>query len=334
MTRLSEHETEALLRDGLSRLATRAPAGNEVRNALARAESTRRRPVALMLAVAAAVMVVAVGAPAVVHGLTSDSPADNASAAMPANGLVLQFRPGWLPDGFTEQYREVGPGSRTQIRRWRQGQVGSAEVTLATFSAQDPDWSGTALKIATLPDQIIVGGRVGMVSDETPTSAVLTWMPNSSQVLQLKLSGVPGARDAGQRIADSVRAGVTPLRSELEFGPLPPGLTQMSSLTEGLSPADGDSGVEASTTARPTVIALRADISPRAPQLQNAADVVVRGRTGHYLPSIKPDDPAVAVQLASGRWLVVSGALTQSELVAVADGVAVDPSPDYSWIGR
>jgi hypothetical protein len=334
MTRLSEDETEALLRDGLNRLATRAPDGNEVRNALARAESTRRRPVALMLAVAAAVMVAAVGVPTIVHGLASDSSGDNSSAAMPANGQALQFRPTWLPDGFTEQYREVSPGSRTQIRRWRQGQVGAAEITLSTFSAQDPEWSGTALKIAALPDQIVVGGRVGMVSGESATSATLTWMPNSSQVLQLKVTSVPGARDAGQRIADSVGSGVTPLRSELAFGPLPPGLMPMSSLVEGLSPTDGDSSVKAATTARPTVPALRADVSSRAPQLQNAADVVVRGRPGHYLPSTEPDDPAVAVQLANGRWLVVSGAFTQAELVAVANAVTVDPSPDYSWIGR
>lgn len=334
MTRLSEDETEALLRDGLNRLATRAPDGNEVRNALARAESTRRRPVALMLAVAAAVMVAAVGVPTIVRGLTSDSAGDNSAAAMRANGLALQFRPTWLPDGFTEQYREVSPGSRTQVRRWRQGQVGSAEITLSTYSTQDPEWSGTALRIATIQQQIIVGGRVGMVTDETATSAMLTWMPNSSQVLQLKVTSVPGARDAGQRIADSVRPGVTPLRAELAFGPLPPGLTLMSSLVQGLSPADGDSGVKAATTARPTVPALRADVSSHAPQLQNAADVVVRGRPGHYLPSTKPDDPAVAVELANGRWLVVSGAFTQAELIAVANAVTVAPYPDYSWIGR
>ncbi|MCU1683704.1 MAG: hypothetical protein JWQ81_4443 [Amycolatopsis sp.] len=330
MTRLSEDETEALLRDGLNRLAARARDGNEVRNALAKTESARRRPVALMLAVAAVVMVVAVGVPTIVQHLASDT----MSAAMPANGLALQFRPSWLPDGFTEQYREVSPGSRTQFRRWRQGQVGSAEIALSTFSAQDPEWSGTALRMATLPDQIVVGGRVGMVSDETATSAMLTWMPNSSQVLQLKVANVPTARDAGQHIAESVRPGVTPLRCELAFGPLPPGLIPMSSLAEGLSSTDGDSGVKAATTARPTVPALRADISSRAPALQNATDVVVRRRKGLFLPPTGPDGSRVAVQLANGRWLVVSGTLTQAELVTVANAVTIDPSPDYSWIGR
>ena len=42
----------------------------------------------------------------------------------------------------------------------------------------------------------------------------------------------------------------------------------------------------------------------------------------------------VAVRLPSGRWLTVSGARPESELIAVADGVRLDPAPDYRWLGR
>jgi hypothetical protein len=333
MTRLSEDDTEALLRDGLARLASRAPDANEVLDALSRAKAPRRRPATLLVAAAAAVVIVAVGVPMIVHSLGEDSPSADTSATAQVNWQVLQFHPTWLPDGFTEQYREVSPGSRTQVRRWRQGQVGAAEITLSTFSSQSPEWSGTALKIATLPDQIVIGGRVGMVTGDG-TSAMVTWMPDAARVLQLKLTGVPDARDAGKRIAGSIGHSATALRSELDFGPLPAGLVPMSSLTEGLSPSDADSGVKAATTAEPGTPVLRADISAHAPALQNAADVEVRGREGSYLAGKRPDADTVAVQLANGRWLTITGSVSKDELLAVANSITVDASPDYAWIGR
>ena len=44
-------------------------------------------------------------------------------------------------------------------------------------------------------------------------------------------------------------------------------------------------------------------------------------------------DAMVAVRLPSGRWLTVSGTRPEAELVAVANGVQLDPAPDYRWLG-
>jgi hypothetical protein len=330
MTRLSEDDTEALLRDGLDRLAARAPDGNDVLNALARAKAPRRRPVALLVAAAAAVVTIAVGVPIAVHGLGEDSPSADTSATAQVDWQVLGFRPTWLPDGFTEQYREVSPASRTQVRRWRQGQVGAAEITLSAFSSQNAEWSGTALRIASLQDQVVIGGRVGMVTGDD-ASAVVTWMPDAAEVLQLKLAGVPGARDTGKRIADSVGRSATPFRSELAFGPLPAGLAPLSSLAEGLSASDAESSVKAAAPGSPAV---SADISAQAPALPNAVDIEIRGAKGFYTTGKGPDGGTIAVRLANGRWLAVTGSVDKDELLAVANGITVDRSPDYAWIGR
>ncbi|EOD59276.1 hypothetical protein H480_41870, partial [Amycolatopsis vancoresmycina DSM 44592] len=208
MTR-SEHDTETLIRDSLDRLAARAPDGHAVRDALAHA-GRKRRPVTRLALVAAAVVLVVVGVVAGTQLLTR--PDLEPAAGRP----VLAFGPEWLPDGFTEQYREGGPGLTPQVRRWF---AGPASITLQAYPTADPEWSRTALKIASIKDQVLVHGRVAMVTGAGDT-AQLTWLADDEHVLVASLAGVPDAREVALRIAGAVAADPVGVRGELRFGPL------------------------------------------------------------------------------------------------------------------
>lgn len=324
--KLSEHETETLLRESLERRATRAPDGHEVRNALARAGQRRPRARFALVGVTAAVVAIVAGVAIGTQVLTSsEEPAPTPEAA--AAGLVLGYTPGWLPDGFTEQYRETGPGTTPQIRRWFGG---TGEVALSAYSTADPEWSQTALRIAAIPDQTLVHGRVGMVTGATGTSALLTWLADDRHVLTAQVTGVPDARAVAQRIAESVTAKAVAIHGELRFGPLPAFLRLLSTAAYGTSPGDGASELHAYDPVRPAVAVLHASVSASAPTI-GAAPIRVRGRDGFFLAG---DDAVVTVQLPSGRWLTVTGKQPRETLIEIADAMQVDPAPDYRWIGR
>ncbi|WP_328644202.1 hypothetical protein OHS58_25140 [Amycolatopsis sp. NBC_00348] len=323
MTR-SDHETETLIRESLDRLAARAPDGHAVRDALA--DARRRRPVARLTLVAAAVVLLVAGVFVGTQVLTSPPVLDPA-----AGRPVLGYTPGWLPDGFTEQSREGGPGLTPQVRRWF---AGPAEVTLSAYPTADPEWSRTALKIASIKDQIVVHGRVAMVTGDTGTAALLTWLADDDHVLTARVGGVPDARAVAQRIAESVEATPVGVRGELRFGPLPAGLAERSAAVRGTGPDDASTELTAADPARPSVPAVTAAVGAGSPGIGGAASISVRGGPGFY-SAPKPGEPAlVAVRLPSGRWLTVTGPQPEAVLVAVADGVQLDPSPDYRWLGR
>jgi hypothetical protein len=320
MTR-SEHETETLIRDSLDRLAARAPDGDAVRNALARA-GRQRRPAAKLALVAAAVVVLVAGVFVGTRAITT--PDFDPAASRP----VLGYSPGWLPDGFTEQYREGGPGTTPQVRRWF---AGHAEVTLSVYSTADPEWSQTELRIASIRDQVLVRGRVAMVTGDTGTAALVTWLADDDHVLTARVGGVPDARVVALWIAQGVTAAPVGVRGELRFGALPAGLTGRSAAVKGTGPADASTELTAADPARPSVPAVRVTASASAPGVRDAAPVTVRGGQGFFVAG---QEAFVAVKLPSGRWLTVAGPRPEAELVAVADSVQLDPSPDYRWLGR
>ncbi|OXM61521.1 hypothetical protein [Amycolatopsis vastitatis] len=317
----SEHETETLIRESLDRLAARAPDGHAVRDALARA-GRQRRPATRLALVAAAVVALVAG---VVAGTQLLTTVDLVPAA---SRPVLGYSPGWLPDGFTEQYREGGPGTAPQVRRWF---AGPAEITLSAYSPVDPEWSQTALKIASLGDQILVRGRVAMVTGDTGSAALLTWLADETHVLTAHVSGVPDARAVAMRVAESVTAKPVGVRGELRFGPLPAGLAERSAAVRGTGPEDGSTELTAAAPGGPPV---RAAVGAGSPGVNGAAPIVVRGSHGFFLAPANGKDATVAVRLPSGRWLTVSGAQPEAVLAAVADSVQLDPSPDYRWLGR
>ncbi|KDN19797.1 hypothetical protein [Amycolatopsis rifamycinica] len=321
---LSEHETETLIREGLDRLAARAPDGHAVRDALARAGRTRRPSTRLAL-VAAAVVVVVVGAVAGMQLLTRP-PELVPSAGRP----VLAYTPGWLPAGLTEQHRGGGPGITPQVRRWMAGQ---AAVTLLAYSTADPDWSQAELKIAAIKDQAVVHGRIAMFRG-TGSTAELTWLADDAHVLRAAVTGIPDARAVAQRIADSVTAEPVGVRGELRFGPLPAGLAELSATVRGTSPRDATTELAAGDPARPTDPVVRVLAGPNPPTPDKAVSVTVRGGEGFFVAPANGRDAMVFVRLPSGRWLRVSGTRPEAELIAVANGVQLDPAPDYSWLGR
>ncbi|MFD9963150.1 hypothetical protein [Amycolatopsis sp. NPDC058986] len=329
---LSEHEIETLLRESLDHLAARAPDSNEVRNALARAaqERPRRRSrLALAGAIAAAVAIVA-GIPLATKSMigSGEQAATPASAVSTSDKPLLQYAPGWLPDGFAEQYRAAGPGIVPQVRRWA---AGPSEIVLSAYSTDDPEWSQTALRIAALRDQVIVHGRVGMVTGDTGAAALLTWMADDHHVLTAKIAGVPEARRVAQRFADSVSGGRSVLvRGEARLGPLPAGLREQATVVQGTAPATGSTEL---TAAGPAGAVLRVGVGPGSPGLGGSTPVPVRGTEGRYVPQRERDDALVAVRLPSGRWLTVSGRQSRETLTAVADAVVLDPAPDYRWLG-
>ncbi|WP_372668796.1 hypothetical protein [Amycolatopsis kentuckyensis] len=313
-----EHDTETLIRESLDRLATRAPDGRAVRDALARA-GRQRRPATKLALVAAAVVVLVAGVFVGTRALTTPDLAPAASRP------VLGYSPGRLPDGFTEQYREGGPGITPQVRRWF---AGPAEVTLSVYSTADPEWSQTELRIASIRDQVLVGGRVAMVTGDTGTTALITWLADEDHVLTARVAGVPDARVVALRIAQGVTATPVGVRGELHFGPLPAGLTERSAAVRGTGPGDASTELTAADPAWPAEPAVRVTASAGSPGVDGAAPVTVRGGPGFFVAGM------VAVRLPSGRWLTVSGARPESELIAVANSVQLDPTPDYRWLGR
>ncbi|SEF33856.1 hypothetical protein SAMN05421837_10776 [Amycolatopsis pretoriensis] len=313
-----EQDTETLIRESLDRLATHAPDGRAVRDALARA-GRPRRPATRLALVAAAVVVLVAGVFVGTRALTT--PDLEPAASRP----VLGYSPGWLPAGFTEQFREGGPGSTPQVRRWF---AGPAEVTLSVYSTADPEWSQTELRIASIRDQVLVGGRVAMVTGDTGTAALITWLADDDHVLTARVAGVPDARVVALGIAQGVTATPVGVRGELRFGPLPAGLTERSAAVKGTGPGDASTELTAADPARPAEPAVRVTASAGSPGVNGAAPVTVRGGPGFFVAG------TVAVRMPSGRWLTVSGARPESELVAVANGVQLDPTPDYRWLGR
>jgi hypothetical protein len=322
MTR-SEHETETLIRESLDRLAARAPDGHAVREALARADRRRRGPARLAL-VAAAVVALVVGVVAGTQLLTRPDVVPAASRP------VLAYGPGWLPAGFTEQYREGGPGITPQVRRWF---AGPGSITLSAYSTADPEWSTTALKIASLRDQALVHGRVAMLTG-SGDAAQLTWLADDEHVLCASIAGIPESRAVAQRFADAVTAEPVGVHGELQFGPLPAGLAERSAAVRGTGPGDAATELTAADPARPSVPVVRVTAGPHPPGVTGAAPVTVRGVAGFFVAPEKGKAAMVAVRLPSGRWLTVSGPRPGAELVTVADGVRLDPAPDYRWLGR
>ncbi|WP_370943090.1 hypothetical protein AB5J62_28940 [Amycolatopsis sp. cg5] len=181
MSRLTDEQAETLLRSGLDQIASRAPDAGHVRERLM--HRAKPRPVARLVAVAAAVVVVAAGVPLGIKLIPQDQ-----------ERTRVQVAAGWLPAGFVEQ-----PGGEDS-RRWRSG---AAEIELTIHGTDEREWSDDAVRISRLQSQILIKGRVSEFTEKTNVS-VLTWLPDEAHVLQLRLTGVPDARPTALRIADTV----------------------------------------------------------------------------------------------------------------------------------
>lgn len=333
MSRLSEKDTENLIRDSLDRLAARAPDGHEIREALAGAGPSHRRPKMALVLVAAAVAVIALGVPVGIQAFSGPDPLPPASQQY-TDWAALPYAPGWLPDDFGETTRSAGPYPVPQKRKWV-GADGSIE--LATTPLSD-EWSAP-WTVAPLPNQIIVHGKVGMTTETNPLTTVLTWSPDDAYLLNLTLVNVRNPRDVGQRIADSmVKKGTERVEGELRFGSLPADLAPSSVQTSMAFPG-GTTEIQAGPAGQPMAAGtIKATIGGEAPSLTKAEQVTVRGTSAFYRPPSRPDDidgvngGLVAVQV-EGRWLTVSGKRDRAELIEIANTIQLVHA-DYAWFGN
>jgi hypothetical protein len=335
MTRLSEKDTENLIRDSLERLAARAPDGDEVREALAGSQQSRRRPKLALALVAAAVAVIALGVPVGMQALSGPDKMPPSSQRY-ADWAVLPYAPGWLPDGFRELGREARPYPAPQKRTWGGGDNGTVELSTTPLS---DEWSAP-WTIAPVRDQIIVHGKVGMVTELHRGSTMLTWSPDDAYLLILTLYGVQNPREVGQRIADSmVKEGTERVEGELRFGSLPTDLALSSVRTYAVISGEA-TDIQAGPVGLPlaSVGTIKATIGGAAPDLAGAEPVTARGTNAFYRPPPRKyniegqDDGMVAVQVTGGRWLTVSGRRDRAELIETANTIQLVHA-DYGWIG-
>ncbi|RSN18079.1 hypothetical protein DMC63_19100 [Streptomyces sp. WAC 05977] len=329
MTRLSEEHTEDLIRESLEHLATRAPDGAEIRDALN--QRSRSRPKMALALVAAAVAIIALGVPLGLRAYTTVTPA----SPRDADWSVLPYKPGWLPDGFTEMSRSAKPYPAPQTRMWNGGEAGQVQLTTTPLDERRGPWT-----IAPAPNQIIVHGRVGMVSEVYGDATMLTWSPDDAYVLNLTLYGVRDARGVGQRIADEmVRDGRARVSGELRFGRLPADLA-LSGVNLPMAVGGSTTELEATRAGQPTAPAVvTARLGGERPDEGDAAPVPlkIRGLDGFALPArngrLGQLDETVAVQVEGGRWLTVSGKRDRATLLDIAEGLQIVPG-DYSWFGK
>jgi len=330
MTRLSEENTENLIRESLEHLATRAPDGAEIRDALA--ERPRSRSRMSLALVAAAVAIIALGVPLGLRAFTAVPPA----AQRNADWAVLPYKPGWLPDGFRETIRSAKPYPAPQMREWGGGEFGQIQLTSTPLSDERTGpWT-----IAPAPNQIIVRGRVGMAVEAYGQGMLLTWSPDDVYLLTMRLINIKDPRAVGERIAEAMvpdnRARVS---GELRFGRLPEGL-ELSGVKTFMKISGGATELEATQAGQPlsaAVVTASIGVDPPEPGGAEPVPVKVRGRDGTYFPERDGERGhqygVVAVQVDGGRWLTVSGKRDQATLLDIADTLQIIPG-DYGWFGK
>ncbi|HET9141799.1 hypothetical protein [Actinophytocola sp.] len=365
-------DVEELIRDTLRRQESRAPDPGPVlaalRRPVRRPAPRRSRGLVGGLAVAIAVAVVVITIPAGIQQLTGprpepDGPGGGTGATeVPPAGL-LRYTAAWLPPGFTEVYRAVGPDGR-QHRQWAAGTVRTDSsgnpltplITLSVHTPAEPSWADTPQAISEARDTATVAGHPAGFPRLDASGGRLIWMPDAGTILQVSLVKVADARQTALRIAESVRPdGGSAVRPGIRFGSLPAPLAEETAGVRGSSPADATTELVAAEPGAvddrsPTV---QVTLSPQA--LESGGEpVTVRGRTGTYVApvdrrSTEHNDitPArLAVRLDDGRWLTLDASsvsdgtggsaptpLSRDQLIDILNTL-VFRTPDYTWLGR
>lgn len=338
MTELTEVEDR--LRTGLARRAGHAPSPDAVLTALARTRPVRHRPVALWVAVAAAVAVAVVGGTVGIQALGHHQHVTT-TTTIPSERVTMTV--GWLPAGFTERSRDASADGQFQHRAWVSGPTDSDTAPNVGLSyAASSDLDALAPLKAPGGDVVSVQGHRAVVTTGSATSVTVTWQPSPDRVIEVHADNVPDARGVALRMADSVEPDPTgTVASGLAFGVLPAGLVPVSSGVYGESPAAGSSMLFASDQDRWTAdVAVYLSRSLIVNQVRNeGTPILVRGLPGTFLAEGAPGS-GVDVQLADGKWLTVlsqpkgnGSPLSQAALLTIADSVRIG-QPDYSWLGR
>ncbi|MFI6097200.1 hypothetical protein ACIA8G_16675 [Lentzea sp. NPDC051213] len=318
------NDTEQLIKDALGKLAERTPHPGPTLNALRRKRKRQRNNVFLIATAGMAAVAVLIFTGLIASDrYTPPNHNDAAAALMPTNvngqSFELKYAPHWLPDGFVENYRSVGP---EVTRVW---------VPVSAKDRNPMEQTGdprvTLRKLKKLPDgldqwqEVTVRGLKAWQKSSQGQSAGLTtevvWQ--AQDALSVTLRGVTDASEAALRVADSVRAD-----SNLSF--LPPFWLDGKAAADvwGSSPYDW--------SARWAGEKFGVTVSTRQPAKTEGALATVRGQKGTVV-----NDSAVVVRDSSGFWITVEGAPgARDSLVEAANRVQLQivPSPDTIWIGK
>lgn len=362
-----ETEFEARLRAALRYQANRAPDPDRVRNALYQHQDREprfRKSVVLVAAVAAVVAIGAIGLPTGLH-LLHDRVATNRHTTVgaasseplttaPAASNPLTYRPGWLPSGFREGTRGGLNGTIASRTWFPAGQdnytstaagtvVPSINITVMTRAESgmfDQD-AASITNPGNLPTTT-VNGHPGVTLAEqlgtppTPLDRVL-WMPDANTVLSVTVIDMPDGLTVAQRVADSVKTDTTAVLQD-PFSPssaVPGGAMLAKVSVQGTGPSTWTAAAETSEVGGVVVTVALGTSDPAT----GGTAVTVHGTTGHFLPSVRVfgpgTDPAPAVIVPVGDlWFSVAGlGLSQSQLVDIANEIAVNPNIDVAWVG-
>ncbi|MEU7865177.1 hypothetical protein [Dactylosporangium sp. NPDC049140] len=252
--------TDPLIRAAFEAIAATAPPPERIRAriaARARVHRQRRLVLAGVGALGGAAAATAIGAPLLARsgsGGTAGVAAPSASGAPSASrapspaptvfrpdGIPFLFGPGWLPDGLTEQYREVSctpapagsgaePAGFASRRSWLPAGAAYPEdhspppgITWVIGEHFDNDGEGDPVPVGTEQGRLLVTADMAMVSwrhDERPMRVTAYQLPNQADlVLRVArsmaptLAGLPltmHLADVPQRFAGNLVAGVHP----------------------------------------------------------------------------------------------------------------------------
>ncbi|MCE7009810.1 hypothetical protein LWC34_44415 [Kibdelosporangium philippinense] len=253
-----------------------------------------------------------------------EKPAEHAGEGV----TVLQYRPTWLPDGAYEVSRMFA-GESALMRIWElPGSETANQRTLRLLLSQ--------AAMPTVGKAVDINGIPGMlVTDHQETS--VTWMVEPGQRLSVIFPGTDEVADIALRVARSVKPdGDAAFVWPLEFQWLPEHLQPSGFTVHAIDlkyvdvsasaqtiPREAEKGVSVSIfTLRPPGVP--GGVPPYRPE--GGTPVTVRGKQGVFVSG------EVYVEFELGRAMVVSGPLSQQDLVRIADSIKIGPL-NYPWIG-
>lgn len=364
-----ESDLETRLRAEYAHRAAAATGADAILAALADPRPTALRPyrdprsTGRWIAVAAGVAIIAAGVPIGLH-LAGGNPATGPAAGHQHDtSYALTFRPAWLPSGYVASQRESSLGGLEQDMTWngpidwKNPQV-PPKLELEVDSTATP--YGKASAESSLDPTVMKGdnattinGHPAAVMNEFMGYTTITWQPSPDVVLTASSSGLGDALPTVKRMAESVvpdNSGRATVTAGLAFGTLPDGYHAYAQEADGIEKNVSARTIRAAYgSATDATHDLNVQWNPKGfadlPSPEGTkTPITVRGQAGSYI--VGKDESALVVNLADGSRLTVESTplrftdrpapprLTKEQLIAVANGIVIDPDPDVSWLGH
>ena len=321
---------EQRIRDALDYQAGQAPHPAAIRLPAGR---TRRRPALPLVLAAAALVALAgvgvpvglrlIGGPAAQHtaqpAVSTSSPSTSA-AAQP--GVVLRYRPGWLPGGYAEAQRGIETLNGFQVRVWTPGRGTtiasgpSIELAVNPITASDrADITG----MVNSERKQSVNGAQGAYTWVPPQSGLsgarLIWLPDPDTALIVTVYQAGDASDTALRVARSVVPdGAATIQNPITVRDTT-GFQDPEYFTNGTAPTHWSAQLIMAGTGSSSLT-----VSWGAPDLAPTAKPL-------------PDTHTIQRELDGQTLTVTLVGGGQDELARIADAVTVTPGSDPSWLG-